>query len=86
MPPKTKSKDVLTVDCAYCRREVNHKALGHDLRAEREKVGFSQKEVAGAMDISPKYLSDLENGKRPWRAALVVRFAAALKSLMKHPI
>lgn len=78
MAARTKPKDARTESCAYCRHEVNHASLGHDLRAEREMAGFSQKETAYAMGITPSHLCDLELGTRRWRAALVSKYLAAI--------
>lgn len=78
MATKPRPRDARTEDCAYCRHEVNHVSLGHDLLAEREMAGLSQKEVAYAMGITPTYVCDLEKGKRPWRAALVAKYLAAI--------
>lgn len=72
-------RDPRTEDCAYCRHEVDHASLGHDLRAEREKVGLSQKEVAYAIGLSPAYLCDLELGRRSWTAGRVAKYLAAIR-------
>lgn len=68
--------------CEFCYGSVDHRALGAKLRAEREKRGLSQKEVAGGMGITPSYLSELEHGKRPWSARLRDLFLKTVKEIL----
>jgi hypothetical protein len=50
---------------------------GSQLRAIRIERGFKQAELAAALDISPSYLSQLENDDRPLTPVLVERLARA---------
>jgi predicted transcriptional regulator len=65
--------------CEFCRHEVNHAALGHKLREEREAMGMSQAEVARVMKVVPTFVCDLEHGKRNWTARMVQRYLAAVR-------
>jgi transcriptional regulator with XRE-family HTH domain len=38
--------------------------LGVNIRAERERQGLSQEQLAEAADMSQQYLSDIERGQR----------------------
>jgi len=67
--------------CEFCRREVDHAALGHDLRVEREEMGIAQAEVARAMKLSPSFVCDLEYGKRNWTPKMIDRYLAAVKGI-----
>lgn len=66
------------VGCAFCRREVDHAALGHRMRQKREAMGMSQAEVARLMKITRPYVCDLERGKRNWTPSTVERYEAAV--------
>jgi predicted transcriptional regulator len=83
MKPSKGSKRVALngerIGCSFCAHEVDHRALGHDLRAEREKMGMSQAEVARAMGTSATYVCDLEQGKRNWTASTVNKYLAAVR-------
>lgn len=52
--------------------------LGALLRSYRDSRGLSLRDVAGGAEISPSYLSDIENGRRSPRFTIVRRVAAAL--------
>lgn len=67
------------VGCSFCAHEVDHRSLGHDLRAEREKMGVSQAEVARLIGTSKTYICDLEQGKRNWTANMVNKYLAAVR-------
>lgn len=65
--------------CAFCRHEVDHAALGHDLREVREKYGIAQREVAKLMAVSAGFVSDLEYGRRNWTPQMIDRYLAAVR-------
>lgn len=72
---------VKTKNCRCCEgsgREIDHFAVGMDLRAIREKAGKSLTFVADDMGISKAYLHDLEFGKRYWNRKLINQYQAAL--------
>ena len=50
--------------------EPDNKAIGRELRAQRESRCYSMREVAIAMGISSSYLGDLELGERRWTPGL----------------
>lgn len=50
----------------------------HELRIIRERTGWSSADLAKKADISPGYLSDLENGKRWPNAKMTKKLAVAL--------
>ncbi|MBO5413732.1 MAG: helix-turn-helix transcriptional regulator [Clostridia bacterium] len=37
--------------------------LGDNVRYYRYKIGYTQEELAEKTDISPRYISDIENGR-----------------------
>ena len=47
--------------------------------ARRRKQKLSVREAAVFMEISPGYLSDLENGRRQWSLDLLDKFAEAIR-------
>jgi predicted transcriptional regulator len=65
--------------CAFCRHEIDHIALGHDMRAERESRGIAQAEVARALKLSKSFISDLESGRRNWTPKLIERYLKAVE-------
>jgi ribosome-binding protein aMBF1 (putative translation factor) len=65
--------------CAFCRHEIDHAALGHKMRQEREGRGIAQSEVASYMKLSQQYVSDLELGRRPWTPKLIERYLKAVE-------
>lgn len=67
--------------CSFCRHEIDHAAMGHKMRQEREACGISQAEVGRAIGLSSNYISDLEAGRRRWTAKMAERYLAALKSI-----
>lgn len=54
---------------------------GPVLRAERDKAGVLQKDVATHMGISETYVYDLESGRRPWTNELVAAYQKAVLDL-----
>ena len=42
---------------------LNYKLIGKKLKAEREKKGYTQEDLAEIIDVSVPYLSRIENGK-----------------------
>jgi transcriptional regulator with XRE-family HTH domain len=71
-----------TKNCRCCDgsgKEIDHKAMGKQLRAEREKLDMSLTYVAGRIGISKAYLHDLESGKRYWTDAKLSSYRAVLK-------
>lgn len=76
---RIKVNGVRCFGCEFCRHEVDHAALGHDLRAEREKAGMAQSEVGKLMKVSYGFVSDLENGRRNWTPQMIDRYLAAVR-------
>jgi len=52
--------------------------LGENLRKYRSLKGFSQARLAEMLDISPNFISDMENGKRWLSSDTLVNLAIAL--------
>lgn len=87
-PPVASLPDVATIlatcitgPCMRCgtgHKEIDHHKVGQRLRAIRERRDLSLREVAMQMGHTPPYLSDLELGRRPWNAARVERYLAAV--------
>lgn len=68
MPPERKSTP----------RSPEHGALGDAIRLSRERLGFSQEELAGQADIHITHLGGLERGVRNPSYATLVRLSQAL--------
>lgn len=51
---------------------------GERLRSIREKKGLTQGDVGNLLGVDQTYISELETGRRFWRADLVIRFAQKL--------
>ncbi|HEX3609771.1 MAG TPA: type II toxin-antitoxin system Y4mF family antitoxin [Solirubrobacterales bacterium] len=52
--------------------------LGARIRARRKELGLRQAELAGVARVTPRFLSELENGKATARLDGVLRVLAAL--------
>lgn len=68
MPPERKSKP----------RSAHHGALGDAIRASRERLGYSQEELASRADIHITAIGGLERGVRNPSYSTLVRLSAAL--------
>lgn len=55
--------------------ELSNKELGHFLRCVREQLGYSIYDVNKLCNISPSYLSLMENGKRKPSAIILKKLA-----------
>ncbi len=55
--------------------ELSNKELGQYLKSTREKLGYSIYDVNKLCDISPSYLSLMENGKRKPSAVILKKLA-----------
>jgi len=64
--------------CGGTGKEPDHREIGAQMRALREKRGRTLRSIARALDLSAAYVSDLELGRRMWRADLLSRYRAAL--------
>ncbi len=56
----------------------NVKAFGEYVKRKRESLGKTQKRFALEVEISPAYLSDIENGNRRAPEKFLSKFASAL--------
>jgi len=65
--------------CGGTGREPDHRAIGNELRKIRQAAGVSATRIAERMKITKAYLSDLELGRRQWRADLVQKYQGALE-------
>jgi transcriptional regulator with XRE-family HTH domain len=54
------------------------KKIGAEMRKLRKSKGVKASWVAGVLQLSKGYISDLENGKRHWRPFLIQAFKKAL--------
>lgn len=52
--------------------------LGMQMRKRREEREHTLREIAGKMNISPTYLSDLELGRRHWKKKIKDKYLAAI--------
>jgi transcriptional regulator with XRE-family HTH domain len=60
-------------------RSPEHGALGDAIRSSRERLGYSQEELASRADIHITQIGGLERGVRNPSYATLVRLAGALK-------
>lgn len=59
--------------------EFNNVAIGGRIRALREKTGYSREQFSEKADITPKFLYEIESGKKGMSAYTLYNIAAALK-------
>lgn len=57
---------------------VNYQLLGKMVREVRKKCGLSQAELADMIDVSPQFMSKIENGKKQASLQTVFRIARSL--------
>jgi transcriptional regulator with XRE-family HTH domain len=69
VPPERKSKP----------RSPEHGALGDAIRASRERLGYSQEELASRADIHITQIGGIERGVRNPSYATLVRLSRALQ-------
>lgn len=65
--------------CAGSGRELNHVAVGSEMRALREFHRLTLAGMSNRMKLSLSYLSDLERGRRNWNDDLITKFKEACK-------
>jgi predicted transcriptional regulator len=53
---------------------------GRQMRALRKAAGKGLRQIAGAMNFSPAYVSDLELGRRGWSDSLVEQYKKAVRA------
>lgn len=63
--------------------QIDHAATGAAARHNRKQKHLSLRTVAGRLNFSPAFLSDLERGRRNWNAELLKRFREALTRKFK---
>ena len=64
--------------------QISHVRAGKLIRRVRREHSFSQWELAGAMNISAPYLSDLERGRRNWTAGRFYQAAKTIREMLKE--
>jgi len=67
--------------CLGTGHKVDSVALGKFYKAKRQKLKYTQAEVAEAMGIDKSTLCFLEQGKRLWSSYYAIRFEQALNLL-----
>jgi transcriptional regulator with XRE-family HTH domain len=60
-------------------QSLDHIAIGAMARQQRERSGFSLREVARRLDLSAAYVSNLERGRNNWTEKRFADFRRALK-------
>lgn len=62
--------------CTGSGTELDHDAVGAEMRALRKKKGITLKQMGHRMSPRLKitYLSDLERGNRNWNALLIAQY------------
>lgn len=59
-------------------RDTLNKLIGEELKAERERAGLTQRELASTMGISSAYVSRIENAVKTPRPSTVGNFYHAI--------
>ncbi len=54
------------------------KQFGHNVRAERQKIGLSQEELADKADLDRSYVGGVERGERNISLVNIVKLARAI--------
>ncbi len=54
------------------------KQFGHNVRAERQKIGLSQEELADKADLDRSYVGGVERGERNISLLNIVKLAKAI--------
>ena len=64
--------------CSGSGTELDHEAVGAEMRALRVAKGKSLRQVGKKMKLCAPYICDLERGHRTWRPDLIAQFKKAL--------
>ena len=54
--------------------EINFKKVGQNLRAERERIGQTQEQIADAIDVTPAFVGHLERAERSMSLNTLIKF------------
>lgn len=67
--------------CSGSGEELDHVAVGAELKKLREGKGLTLKQVGSRMDpkVSTTFIWDLERGRRNWNLKLVAKYQQACK-------
>ena len=68
-----------TVKASKVPKDPEMVRVGRTLFTLRERYGYTQKELADAVDISRAYISLIESGAKPLQDRLLAKVAAALE-------
>lgn len=60
--------------------KLDYVAIGHRIRAVRQKQGLSQEELCNLVDISQSHMSHIESGKTKLSLIAVIAIANALRA------
>lgn len=63
--------------CAGSGKELDNKSVGREMHQLRNSRGLTQTVVAGNMNFSSAYISQLEKGLRDWSHDLVKAYQKA---------
>jgi hypothetical protein len=77
---------VKTKACHCCNgsgTELDHKMVGSEMRTLRKTRKLTIAMVSKRTKFSVPYISDLEHGKRNWRAELIERYLKAVNKNIK---
>jgi len=80
--PKPPDADVPGKVCPRCNgtgKLADDKLTGARMRAMREELGLSGREVARRMGFSAAYVCDLELGRRIWSTKVIESYLASLR-------
>lgn len=66
--------------CGGCGTIADDRELGQALKKHREASGVTLREVGRRLGFSAAYISDLEHGRRAWKAEKIEAFLKACGS------
>ena len=72
--------------CSHCGGsgfEPDNRAIGQLMRDRRQQRKLGLREMAGLLELSPSYLSDLETGRRNWGHQNLARYEAIFEKVDK---
>jgi transcriptional regulator with XRE-family HTH domain len=62
----------------------HRKIIGEAIRSRRKKAGFTQEELAEAVDLNPKYIGEIERGEKIISIEALLRIAKAVKTPIRN--
>ena len=74
-----RSKEVRIVDI-----QIDYGAIGKRIRSARMKMSMTQETLSNLIDVSPTYISTIENGHTKLSLPTLISIATALETTVDH--